>query len=285
MLFRDLARARVPVATLHEATDGCPARSARFRGFLGPLGYGDELRAAFRLGGRVWGHLDLLRDHDRPPFSPRDVAALVAMGAPLAGELAALARREPPGPSSEVPEGPGTAVFDDAGDLTTLDDRAEHWFSELGGADWQAEEALLGPMSALTARARAVASGRDRGPADARVQTRDGRWLVLHASALRTRGGGPASTVVVVQPARLAEIAPILAEAYALTPREREIACALGRGASNAEIARELYLSQHTVRDHLKAIFTKVGVTTRGELAARLFADEQRPSMRALGVA
>jgi len=140
-------------------------------------------------------------------------------------------------------------------------------------------------MSALVARARAVASGRDRGPADARVQTRDGRWLVLHASALRGHGGANASTVVVVQPARLAEIAPILAEAYALTPREREIACALGRGASNAEIAGELYLSQHTVRDHLKTIFTKVGVTSRGELAARLFADEQRPSMRSLGVA
>jgi DNA-binding NarL/FixJ family response regulator len=282
MLFRDLARARVPVATLHATTDDNPGRSTRFREFLAPLGYGDQLRAVFRLGARTWGHLDLLRDEGRPAFSPRDVAAVSAMCTHLAGELASLARRERPEVRADAAEGPGTAVFDGAGTLSTLDDRADHWFAALAGADWQVEEALLGPMSALVARARAVAEGRDRGPADARVQTRDGRWLVLHASALR---GPTAGTVVVVQPARLAEIAPILAEAYALTQREREIACALGRGASNAEIAGELYLSQHTVRDHLKTIFGKVGVTSRGELAARLFADEQRPSMRALGVA
>jgi DNA-binding NarL/FixJ family response regulator len=38
-------------------------------------------------------------------------------------------------------------------------------------------------------------------------------------------------------------------------------------------------LSAHTVRDHLKAIFAKTGVASRGELVAKLFADRCAPGM------
>ena len=38
-------------------------------------------------------------------------------------------------------------------------------------------------------------------------------------------------------------------------------------------IAAELGLSSHTVRDHVKAIFDKAGVSSRGELVARLFSE------------
>jgi DNA-binding NarL/FixJ family response regulator len=49
------------------------------------------------------------------------------------------------------------------------------------------------------------------------------------------------------------------------------------RGASTADIAGELFLSTHTVRDHVKAIFAMVGVTSRGELVAKLFPDWYEP--------
>jgi DNA-binding CsgD family transcriptional regulator len=48
---------------------------------------------------------------------------------------------------------------------------------------------------------------------------------------------------------------------------------------SNQEIAAELFLSPHTVRDHLKAIFAKVGVSTRGEFVAKLFAEHYEPAL------
>jgi DNA-binding NarL/FixJ family response regulator len=50
---------------------------------------------------------------------------------------------------------------------------------------------------------------------------------------------------------------------------------------SNQEIALALHLSPHTVRDHLKAIFVKVGVGSRGELVAKLFADHYGPALHA----
>ncbi|MBT8241151.1 MAG: helix-turn-helix transcriptional regulator, partial [Acidimicrobiia bacterium] len=43
------------------------------------------------------------------------------------------------------------------------------------------------------------------------------------------------------------------------------------RGIGTKEIAAELSISVHTVRDHLKSIFDKANVNSRGELVAGLF--------------
>jgi DNA-binding CsgD family transcriptional regulator len=74
------------------------------------------------------------------------------------------------------------------------------------------------------------------------------------------------------------EIAPLVIEAYDLSEREREITRLIARGAATAEIASQLFLSPHTVRDHIKTIFGKVGVSSRGELVARLYAEFYEPA-------
>lgn len=53
----------------------------------------------------------------------------------------------------------------------------------------------------------------------------------------------------------------------ALTDREREVAVAVGRGLTNADIARELYLSIPTVKAHVSRLFDKLGVTNRVQIA------------------
>jgi ATP/maltotriose-dependent transcriptional regulator MalT len=53
-----------------------------------------------------------------------------------------------------------------------------------------------------------------------------------------------------------------------LSPAERPVALAVARGLTNIEVARELYLSRHTVDSHLRKIFNKLGVSRRAELAA-----------------
>ncbi|MFD2093211.1 response regulator [Blastococcus deserti] len=52
-----------------------------------------------------------------------------------------------------------------------------------------------------------------------------------------------------------------------LSEREREVAVAIGHGKSNAEIARDLYLSLPTVKAHVSHIFVKLGVANRVQIA------------------
>ena len=70
-LFADLARDASPAGTLRTATDDRPMRSARYRDFLKPQGYDDELRVMFRTGNRSWGAAGLFRDEGRDPFDER----------------------------------------------------------------------------------------------------------------------------------------------------------------------------------------------------------------------
>lgn len=58
-----------------------------------------------------------------------------------------------------------------------------------------------------------------------------------------------------------------------LTPREREVAQAVGRGISNKEAAHRLGISERTVKAHLSAIFEKLGVRDRLQLVVLLRQD------------
>lgn len=57
-----------------------------------------------------------------------------------------------------------------------------------------------------------------------------------------------------------------------LSPRETEVLLALATGSSTRELAGQLFISEHTVRNHLKAIYRKLGVHSRTELFSKLTA-------------
>jgi DNA-binding NarL/FixJ family response regulator len=59
------------------------------------------------------------------------------------------------------------------------------------------------------------------------------------------------------------------ADPYGLTPRQVEVLALLREGMTNAGIARRLYISERTVHHHVSAVLTKLGVSSRTELAAR----------------
>ncbi|HOB40314.1 MAG: response regulator transcription factor [Limnochordia bacterium] len=58
-----------------------------------------------------------------------------------------------------------------------------------------------------------------------------------------------------------------------LTPREREVLTLMAQGMSNGEIASALFISEHTVKNHVSNIYRKLGDNDRTRVA--LLAREQ----------
>ncbi|MFE7484430.1 LuxR C-terminal-related transcriptional regulator [Streptomyces sp. NPDC057552] len=289
-LFRDLARAPVPVAGLRRATGDLPARSTLYESFMRPRGLGDELRAVLRVGGRPQGHISLFRAEGRAAFGDAEVALIASLVTPLAGRLRSFAEPPalPPPDGSPSPAssgspygpGPGLLLFGPGGALLSVNDDALAYLDALPeGPAVPSPQGVRVPawVRASAMKARAVAEGRDRGPVRARVRDRAGRWLVCHASCLREADGGPGASAVVIEPAKSSEIVPLIVDAYGLTDRETEVTQYIARGLPTGEIAALLHLSPHTVRDHIKAVFEKVGVSSRGALVGRLFTEYYAP--------
>src|SRR5690606_26831157 len=78
-------------------------------------------------------------------------------------------------------------------------------------------------MMATVFRARAHANQPDFATARARVRTRRSIWLVCHGSVLRDRRGALSNIALMIEPAKAADVAPIVVQAYDLSDREQEI--------------------------------------------------------------
>ena len=59
-----------------------------------------------------------------------------------------------------------------------------------------------------------------------------------------------------------------------LTPAQERVAALVLQGRSTREITGVLHISANTVQEHLTAVFDKVGVRSRRELAGRLLSDQ-----------
>ena len=268
--FRSLATARSPVDWLDRITGQHRATSARYREIMAPLGLGDELRAAFRAGGACWGFLCVHRE-DGPHGFTREEARLIARLSTHVGEGLRRSLLAPPAETTVEPDGPGVLIVAEDGSLVATTEAGERWLWELGGG-----EPGSGPLALAvrTLLAWLVSNETHDAPPAAprvRLRTRSGSWVAAHASPMAGLSEGR-HFAVVIEPATPAELAPIILLAHGLTTREGQVAQLALQGKTNKVVARDLRISEHTVEDHLKAIFTKVGVSSRGELAARIFA-------------
>jgi DNA-binding CsgD family transcriptional regulator len=164
-------------------------------------------------------------------------------------------------------------VFDENGEPESISGAAERWISEMveDPAPTRPTESKM--VQAIAARARTIAPGTDplELAARARVRTRTGAWLLLYGT--RLSGDTGSRTAVIIHPATPQDVAPVIALSYGLTGRECQVAMQCIQGRDTRGIARALSMSPHTVQDHLKAIFGKTGVHSRGELVGRIFLD------------
>jgi DNA-binding CsgD family transcriptional regulator len=276
--FTDVARSGRDVADLHEATGGRPERSPRWREYGTATGFRAELRATFTIGGAAWGVGQFDRLGDAPGYSDAEKTWLGRVAPVVARGLRQALIAEPA--AAPTSRGPGIVVLDRDGRVVSTTREAEAWLDDIGPA-FTAPAGTAFPLpflaSAYAAHARAMADPESpAGAPPTRLRTRSGVWLLMHASMLQ----GMEQLALVIEPARAGDVAPLIVEAYGLTRRELEVARAIARGLGTAEIASTLCLSPHTVRDHVKALFEKVGVSSRGELIAKMFAEHYSPPTR-----
>lgn len=273
--FCDLARAPRPAGVLTDATGYEPEGSPRYRDILRPNGFRDELRFTLLDDDACWGWVALYRREQSVDFDVADAEFI----APLCQFLAQGLRRAillAAVPTADGPDAPGLILLAPGGKVEAITPAAERWLSLLITAA-PAEGDLPAVINSVAYRALLTARGGTSEGARARVPTSAGTWLVVHGSTV----GDPAEgrTAVILEAARSPEIAPLIVAAHGLTAREREVTQLVLHGLSTAEIARQLYLSEYTVQDHLKAIFEKVGVHSRRELVARIFFQHYVPRL------
>lgn len=276
--FADIAWSGQAVADLHEATGGRPNRSARWREYGSATGFRAELRTTYTLGGGLWGVGQFDRLGDAPRFSEQERTWLGRVAPAIArGLRRSLVSARPATPADR---GPGVVLLDNDDDVISATSEAAEWLDELqspflppkppGGVSLPIE------AHAYAARVRAVTAEGGSVPR-ARLRTRAGVWMLMHGSML----DGTDQLALVIEPAKAADVAPLIVEAYELTHRELDVTRLIAQGCGTSQIAGRLHLSPHTVRDHLKAVFEKTGVSSRGELVAKVFADHYAPAPHA----
>jgi DNA-binding CsgD family transcriptional regulator len=266
--FASLAVGADAVATLDGATAGRRGQSPRWREIMAPLGMGDEARVALRVDGDTWGFLCLHRTGELG-FARRDVAALRRM-APHLGEAMrriALATTKQEGAGDAAPHGLIIAVDDH---VVAVGGAGEEWLARFGPTPGRIGDVLPLPLRSVVRRLETLErSGHAGPPAAMRLAAHDGTLVSVHASRLRDSVGA-APVALTFTAADSAARASLLMVAHGLTPAQRRVAQLVLRGRTTRQIMQELRIGEHTVQDHLKAVFDKFDVRSRRDLVAML---------------
>jgi DNA-binding CsgD family transcriptional regulator len=91
---------------------------------------------------------------------------------------------------------------------------------------------------------------------------------VVEGSPLEGAGCGHAA--ITIRSATIDETFDLLAKAYDLSRRERQLVALMLDGLATKQLAAALCISPHTVQDHLKAVFAKTRLRSRRELVSHL---------------
>lgn len=279
--YRFLARTGRKAGATGIATHGNLSRCARNRSIEW---WGDELRSAFVVDDNFWGAASFVRERGDKWFTEDDVRFLASLSEPVAKAFrralvvaTTLEAEQPP------IIGPGVVVFDADGNAESVSPAAERWIEQMVEIPPPSVPAESKTVQAVAARARSLRSGQDplELAARSRTRTRSGSWLLLYGTQLS--GGVGGRTAVIIQPTARSEVAPLVALAYGLSERERQVMQLCMQGRSTKQMAGMLHVSPYTIQDHLKSIFEKTGVSSRGELVGQIFLEQYVPAWEELG--
>jgi DNA-binding CsgD family transcriptional regulator len=244
-----------------------PSTVTRYREVTRPLGSFDELRLVFVLDGLPWGALIAHRGKEDGPFDADDLTATAALSATIAAAIRLAFLRDAARHPGGTTDPPGQLVVGPDRRIISSTEVADRWVEAIGG-DAQLGFLLstLGPRRGGDGH-RAITLTTDTGP------------VTVHASSA-TGGDGDGATALVLERPRPIVLTHLIISAYGFTSREREVAEMVLRGSTTKQIARALGIRDYTVQDHLKAIFAKTDVSTRGDLSWTLYSRFYLPPVR-----
>lgn len=258
-------------ASLAVAAGGELSRSLMWRELLHHYQVSDIASSAYRDRFGCWGFLDLWRSQ-APPFTGADIEFLTGIAGPV---TAALRRSQaqtfaPSTAVDELPGGPVVLLLSPTLQVRAQTSQTQHYLRALvpPGAGDQAPV----PAGAYNVAAQLLATeaGTDTNPPLARVHLARGQWLTLRAARIGAAQPPPGPDIVVsIEPAAPHDRAAVFARACGLSPRETQLLDHLVTGAATHDLAQQLFVSENTVQDHLKSIFTKTATRNRRTLLAR----------------
>ncbi|MPY95374.1 MAG: LuxR family transcriptional regulator [Acidimicrobiia bacterium] len=255
-------------ATLVQATGGHRAASRLWDELLAGYGIDDVVSTVFRDQFGCWGFLDLWRAGAPFTAAERDLLAdLSVVATPVLRRCLAptftVGQRDHP-PQAE----PVVLLLSD--DLQLLDQtpRTDAYLRSLLPTEADRVPVPAGAYN-VAGQLLACEHGVDTHPPSARVHLRDGLWVTLRAARLLGGSPGPGSIAVSIEPTPPAERTALYARVIGLSDREAELLGHLVAGSDTRELARRLFVSEHTVQDHLKSVFAKAGARSRRVLIAQ----------------
>ncbi len=261
---------------VHDTLHGDLDRSVRMAEFMVPLfDFLDEARVVFADKSGAWGAISLFRGADDAPFSEAELEFLSAVAPAVtrgirAGLLAHVSRVQ-----HGAAPGPAVMIVDASDRLVQSSPGATAQLARMADVPNTGDPLTI--VHGLVTAARRFSGGEvDRMPR-IRVRTTDGVWLVLHASPLGGSEDRAGDVVVTIEEARPQEVIGLVADAFGLTGRERDVVGMVLRGSDTKEIAAAIHVSPYTVQDHLKSVFEKAGVSSRRELVSRVYFDQYVP--------
>ena len=259
------------VRLLSVATGGDLSRSLVWRDLLRDYQVSDVASLVFRDRFGCWGFLDMWRSGSARPFSQADEAFLAGLVEPVTGAL-----RRCQADTFVVPRardsqrhGPVVLLLSPGLDVVGQTPQVHEYLRLLVPPEGNRPPV---PASAYNVAAQllAIEAEVDQSPALARVHLSDGLWLSLRAA--RIGDSGPLQErdiAVTIEEALPAERLALFSRAFGFSPRERELLGHLANGVDTRELALRMLLSEHTVQDHLKAMFAKTSTHSRRALLSR----------------
>ena len=256
-----------PVARLSAATGGNLSRSLVWRELLSRFGVTDVASAVYRDHFGCWGFLDLWRIGGS--FTPAEAAFLADIAGPVTTALRRSQATTFAIPHERTARGPGVMILSPDLEVRAQTPQTAEYLRALVPDPGQRSPIPAGAYN-IAAQLLANEAGVDAAAPWARVHLTGGHWLTLRGARLGSAAAPAGGDIAIsIEESTAVERVSLFGRACGLTVRERELLDHLATGCDTRQLGQRMFLSPHTVQDHLKSVFHKTGVNSRAALLAR----------------